>query len=176
MIPKLKIQLVVLILLFSGVIVAFAGSPHFIGTLGFSAGSFHMNGDIAGLGNQQVTVRLDAYAKVTPLCKNSWGSTAPGRYPLSVTESASQASSHNGRSSFNIVVPDPLKAYPLPSLPSAHDAGCSYGEWSVVGFVPHSTRWTGAKVSVFDTASGTLLIQQNYTCTGVDDGLTCTQT
>ena len=173
--PRLKLPIVLIVLLLVGVMVASAGSPHFIGTVSFSTGSFHMSGDLAGLGNTPVTVRLDAYAKIMPLCQKG-EHTAPGYNTISVTESTSAVSSHNGRSSFNLVVPDPLYAWPLPPLPSWQTAGCSNSYWSVAGFVPHSTRWTGAKISVFLNSTGALVLEQNYTCTGVDAALTCTET
>ena len=172
---KLKLLSVVIILFLVGTLTASAGSPHFIGTVSFSDGSFRMTASIAGLGNIPVTVRMDAYANITALCKNEEGYTTPGSNPISVTETTSAVSNHNGRSSFDLVVPDPLKASPPPPLPSAKAAGCAdYHNWWVVGFVPDSTRWTGAKVSVFDNSTGALVIQQNYTCTGVGKSLACT--
>ena len=63
---KLKLRIVFIMLtLFMGVFVVAAGSPHFIGSLSFSFDSLHVTGDIAGLGNTEITVSLVASANVT---------------------------------------------------------------------------------------------------------------
>jgi hypothetical protein len=175
--PKFKVQLVVIVLLLSGVMVALAGSPHFIGTLSFSSGSFHVTGDLAGLGNTSITVRLDAYANVTASCQNGGGTVAPGRNPihLSTVVTTSVVPDANGRTSIELVAQDPLTASPLPPSPSSKAAGCPNGNWKVVGFVPGSTQWTGALISVTDNGTGALLLQQRYACTGAGTSLTCTQ-
>ena len=166
-----------LLLLFVGVMVVSAGSPHFIGTLGFSAGSLHVTGNLAGLGNTSITVKLDAYANVTASCQNNGGNTAPGRNPLRVSTvvMTSVIPDANGRTAVELIAQDPLSVSPLPPAPSAKAAGCPNGNWLVTGFVPSSTQWTGAQISVIDNATGALLLQQNYVCTGAGTSLTCTQ-
>jgi len=175
--PKFKIQLVAMFLLLSGVMVALAGSPHFIGTLSFSSGSLHVTGNLAGLGNTNITVKLDAYANVTASCQNSGGSIAPGRSPIRVSTvvTTSVVPDASGRTSIELVAQDPLSISPLPPAPSSKTAGCPNGNWKVVGFVPASTQWTGALISVTDSGTGALLLQQRYACTGAGTSLTCTQ-
>src|SRR4051812_8662208 len=119
--PKFKIQLVAMFLLLSGVMVALAGSPHFIGTLSFSSGSLHVTGNLAGLGNTNITVKLDAYANVTASCQNSGGSIAPGRSPIRVSTvvTTSVVPDASGRTSIELVAQDPLSISPLPPAPSS---------------------------------------------------------
>jgi hypothetical protein len=175
--PKFKAQLITILLLLAGVMVASAGSPHIIGTLSFSSGSLHVTGDIAGLGNTDVTIRLEAYANVIASCQNSGGNTSPGRNPLRVSSvvTTSVIPDANGRTSFELVAHDPLTVAPLPPSPSSKAAGCPNGNWKVVGFVPGSTQWTSAVISVVDNRTGALLMKQNYACTGAGTSLTCTQ-
>lgn len=161
---------------FIGVMLVSAGSPHFIGTLSFTAGSLHVTGDLAGLGNTDVVVRLDAYANVVAQCQNRGGNTAPGRNPIAVstTVTTSLIPDANGRTSVELTALDPVTVTPPLSSPSAKTAGCPNGNWSVVGFVPGSTQWTGAQISVIDNRTAVLLLRMNYTCTGAGTALTCT--
>ena len=178
MVPRFKLQIsLVFLLLFIGAVIVFAGSPHFIGTLSFTTGSLHVTGDLAGLGNTNVTVRLDASATVVAQCQNNGGNTAPGRNPLAVSKTVSTTVTpdRNGRASIELVVYDPLTVSPPPVSPSPKTAGCPGGNWKVVGFVPGSTRWTSAQISVYDNSTGALILRQNYTCMGTGTSLVCTQ-
>jgi hypothetical protein len=174
---RLKLQLIVILLLLVGVIGVSAGSPHFIGSLTISFGSLHVSGDLAGLGNMDITVRLDAYANIIAQCQNRGGNTAPGRNPVFVSTvvSASAIPDSNGRASIVLVALDPLTISPLPPSPSPKTAGCPNGNWNVNGFVSGSTQWTGAQISVIENPTGALLLQENYICSGSGTSLTCTK-
>jgi hypothetical protein len=158
-----------------GVFVVAAGSPHFIGSLSFSFGSLHVIGDIAGLGNTQITIRLNATATAIAQCANRGGNTAPGRNPITVTTTVttSVVPDANGRTSVELVAQDPLTVSPLLPAPSPKTAGCPNGNWGVSGFVPGSTLWTTAQISVTDNVSGALLLQENYACSGAGTALSC---
>jgi hypothetical protein len=81
--------------------VALAASPHFIGTptSTFSGGALTVSGQIAGLGNQEVTIVLSA--TVVSYCTNNGGNIPPG---LTETLSATLTDLHpeNGNLSFSI--------------------------------------------------------------------------
>lgn len=157
------------------VMVASAGSPHFIGTVGFRSGSLHATGDLAGLGNTNVTVRMDAYATVIALCQNNGGNQAPGRNPIRVTTVVTDVETpdRNGRATVELVAEDPLTLATPPPSPSPKTAGCPNGNWTVIGFMPGSTQWTGATISVIDNLTHVVLLRNNYTCTGSGATLSC---
>lgn len=169
-------QIILTLLIFAvGISTVGAGSPHFIGSVRFSFGSLRAVGDLAGLGNLDVTVRLDAYAKVTALCQNRGGSIAPGRNPVSVSTVVTDivVPDQNGKAYVELVAHDPLTIQPLPPSPSPKTAGCPNGNWTVVGFMPGSTQWTGARITVFDNRNGAVLLVENYACAGTGSALTC---
>jgi hypothetical protein len=120
-----KILLVVLIV--SAVFMANAGL-HFVGSVRLSGGSLSAEVDIAGFGNDTdtVTVTLTVWGSgLTALCQNRGGNIAPGRNPVDVNVSASQAVSadRNGRAS---------TGFHVELLPSPREAGCPNGNWRVV--------------------------------------------
>jgi hypothetical protein len=176
-VKKSRLYLFVFLFLFIGSTMVLAGSPHFIGSLSITFGSLHVSGDLAGLGNTNVTVQLVAYANVTVQCQNRGGNTAPGRNPVAVSTSVTTSTTpdSNGRASISLIAQDPLTVSPLPPSPSPKTAGCPNGNWTVNGFVPGSTLWTRAQISVIDNATNAVLLQENYACTGTGAALTCTK-
>jgi len=171
------LKLVMLLLLCMTVLVASAGSPHFVGTTSFRSGSLIFSGDLAGLGNENVTVRMDADAIAIAKCQNKGGNIAPGRNPIQITQtvSASVVPDENGRAHIELVALDPATINPPPVSPTPKQAGCPNGNWTVTGFMPGSTQWTGARLFVIDNVTHAILVQLNFICSGSGSSLVCTE-
>jgi hypothetical protein len=127
----------------------------------FSLGSLIAKGYASGLGNQDVTVVLDASGIPVVTCTNQGGNEAPGRNPSRVSAVGDQflpgsdPLRKNGRSPFLTETDDPE------TLPG-DVAGCPNANWTGhIDFI----LWTDATVSVYDTATGVLQTSQKYTCT-----------
>jgi hypothetical protein len=139
---------------------------------GFKLGSLIADGYAYGLGNTDVTIQLDASGIPLITCTNQGGTQAPGQNPPKVSASGNEFLNHNdytknGRSAFNVETSEPQ-----PGL-SAKKMGCPSNTWTAsIDFV----FWTNATISMFDTATGTLLFKQDYTCvtTHNPDSITCT--
>ena len=109
-------------LMFAAVAPAGAASVHLKGgknaTPTFTDGGLILNaaGALAGLGNGDVLVTLEATADVTSTCTNNGGNAAPGQNPAPLTVLGSQPIPQdqvkNGTTPFNVttVAPDPVIA------------------------------------------------------------------
>lgn len=126
----------------------------------FSLSSLVASGFASGLGNTDVTVVLDAAGIPDVTCTNNGGNQAPGQNPPKISASGTQYLIHetytkNGRSPFNVETEEPQ-----PGL-TAEQLGCPNNTWAAgIDFI----YWTEATLSAYDTATGLLLAQQNYTC------------
>lgn len=126
----------------------------------FSLSSLVASGFASGLGNTDVTVVLDAAGIPDVTCTNVGSNQAPGQNSPRVSASGAQFLIHenytkNGRSPFSVETEEPQ-----PGL-TAKQLGCPNNIWTAsIDFV----YWTEATLFVFDTATGALLSQQNYTC------------
>ena len=127
----------------------------------FSLGSLIANGSLFGLGRSDVTVVLDASGIPAITCTNYGSNDVPGQSFPKVSASGNQLLlgdspvRKNGKSPFNVETVDPV------SLPW-DAAGCPNANWSArIDFI----YWTNATLNVYDTATNTLQLQQNYTCT-----------
>jgi hypothetical protein len=169
-------------LLLAGILVpvARAGKFHF-NSVNFSLGSLVMEGDLAGLGNQQAKVTLTAYGTVKAMCENKGGQQAPGRNPISINtqQTVIYFTDQNGKAQVEVIAPDPTLQQIKPS-PTPKQAGCPNGNWKVVGVAVGSTNWTAAKVIVKDEADK-IQINLSFTCTttfsssGVATSVSCKQ-
>ncbi|HUG33348.1 MAG TPA: hypothetical protein VMJ90_01160 [Anaerolineales bacterium] len=139
---------------------AAAGGNVKLSGIQFSLSSLVASGFASGLGNTDVTVVLDAAGIPDVTCTNSGSNQAPGQNPSRVSALGAQYLIHenytkNGRSPFSVETEEPQ-----PGL-TAKQLGCPNNNWTAsIDFV----YWTEATLSVFDTATGALLSQQNYTC------------
>jgi hypothetical protein len=126
-------------------------SPHFVvGPVFTDQGStLNASGSVAGLGNEDVTVILNAQGTATLICTNPGGNVAPGQTrDVNVSGSQTITDVKNGRVNFNVttVAPEaPADACPNP-------------------------QWTPSVTDV-DFNSATLIVQQ-----GGEDVLTVTET
>jgi len=129
-------------------------------TAGFKLGSLIADGYAYGLGSTDVTIQLDASGIPVVTCTNQGGKQAPGQNPPKVSATGKEFLDHNdytknGRSAFNVEVGDPQ-----PNLTAAQ-MGCPSNTWTST---IDSVLWTDATIYMFDTATGALLLRQDYTC------------
>lgn len=107
---KIFATLAVIVLSFMFVTSAFAASPHFVEGPFFTdlGSSLNATGKIAGLGNEDVTVTLEATGVADTQCRNKGGNVAPGQDTL-VTATGSQTifDPKNGNVIFNVTT-DPI--------------------------------------------------------------------
>jgi hypothetical protein len=100
------------------------GSPSFFDN-GLTLTAF---GDLAGLGNENIVVRLEANANATAVCTNPSGANQPpGQNPAPVTVTGAQAipasEIKNGTVGFRVTTDSPLS--PIPGAP-----GCPNPNWT----------------------------------------------
>jgi hypothetical protein len=147
---------------------SFAGNVHF-SSVSFSLGSLISSGRVAGMGQENITIQLDAQGVPTVMCTNKSGKQAPGQNPPKVSAHGSQflvneSYTKNGSTPFWVETSDPA---PL----DATTAGCPSKQWTAtISFV----AWTNATLSVYSTSSGALLLVENYACVTTSDSVTCT--
>lgn len=127
------------------------------------------NGLLSGLGQQDVTIKLDASGFPDVICTNQGGNMAPGQNPPKVSTNGEQLlfgldfTSKNGKSPFSVATDDP------PAELDAIEYGCPNSNWdAAITFV----YWTDATISVYDSDMN-LLRSQDYTCTTTLTSVTC---
>jgi hypothetical protein len=89
--------------------------------------TLNASGQLSGLGNGDVLVKITATADPTATCTNQGGNEAPGQNPASVTVSGTQSipasEIKNGNTPFSTTT-DP------PAQPTAKEAGCPSSNWT----------------------------------------------
>ena len=151
---------------------ASAGGNIKLSSVQFRLGSLIAEGFASGLGNTDVTVELQASGIPAVICTNPAGNTAPGQNPPNVSATGEQFLVHenytkNGKSPFEVETEEPQ-----PGL-TAKQMGCPNDSWAAtIDFV----FWTDATISVYSTATGALLLTQEYSCvtTRNPDIVSCT--
>ena len=87
-----------------------------------------VSGKLTGLGNTDLTVVLSATGVPTATCTNRGGTQAPGQNPATVnlegTLNIDADEIKNGTVNFSLTTA-------APATPSARDAGCPNGNWTV---------------------------------------------
>ena len=163
----------ILIMVCATTATAFAAKARFGADPGFSLGSLIANGSLVGLGNDDVTVILDASGIPVVTCTNQGGNQAPGQNPPKVSTSGEQFLAHetftkNGNTPFTVETNDP------PAL-DAKTMGCPNNTWTAaIDFV----FWTDATIRVVDSTTGAELLRQDFNCitTRAPDSVSCTPT
>lgn len=160
---KIIVILSVVVVMVISVTTVVAGNPSFDGPVSFTYGSLDASGTLVGLGNQDVTVVLNASGIPVVSCNNLGGNQAPGQNPPKVSGSGTEALNHNtftrnGKSPFGVVA----NANTL--ILTAVQLGCPNNNWTanVLGI-----NWTNAEILVWPSNAvgvGSPLIDQRYTC------------
>lgn len=119
------------------------------------------SGYASGLGNTDVTIGLDASGDADITCINNGSNDVPGRSSPKVSASGQQTLfgndpvRKNGKS--------PFEAHTVNPTTVAWDVGgCPSSNWTArITYI----KWTNARISVSDTATGLPLMEpQNYNC------------
>jgi len=159
--------IVLTILVFS---TAFAGGGVKLSSVTFSLGSLIAKGSVSGIGNTDVTMLLDASGVPAIVCTNGGGNQVPGQSSPKVTAEGSQKLlgndpvRKNGKAAFGVETQAP------PPL-TWDQAGCPNSNWTAqIVFV----YWTDAVLSVYDSTTQALLLQQKYTCKTTNTTVSCT--
>ena len=136
----------------------------------FSLGSLIANGTLTGLGNQDVTVVIDASGIPAISCINNGGNTVPGQSSPRVSASGNQFLDgdspvrKNGKSPFGVETEDP-------EFIPWNQAGCPNAQWTGhIDFI----FWTDATISIYDAATQVLQLRRDYRCTTTLTSVSCT--
>lgn len=101
-------------------------------------------GQLAGLGNEDVTITLTATGTPTTTCTNQGGNAAPGQNPADVTVSGGEAipadEIKNGNLAFAVTTLEPEQ-------PTAAEAGCPNANWT-------------AEITDIDFETATITVEQ----------------
>ena len=158
---------VLAILVFS---TGFASGGVKLSSVTFSLGSLISNGNVSGIGNTDVLMVLDASGIPAITCYNNGSNPVPGQSSPKVTAEGTQVLPgnsplrKNGKAAYGVETQPPA---PL----TWSQAGCPNSNWTAqITFV----YWTNATISVYDSGTGALMLQQNYACTTTKTSVSCT--
>jgi len=131
----------------------------------FTIGSLTATGTLTGLGgyHQGVTAELVASGIPVVTCTNPDGKQTPGQNPAHVSVNGEQIISLQDITRKGTA---PMDITAKPGQVAGTEGGCPNDNWTAqIEFI----YWTNAIISVRDTATNSLLLQQDYTCTTTRD-------
>jgi hypothetical protein len=133
---------------------AMAASPHFIGTptatdLGTQ---LRVSGSIAGLGGENIDVRVVANGTATVTCTNPAGNVAPGqKTTVRSTGTVTNLETKNGRANFTVTTATPT----VPNTPT-----CPNNKWKAT---VTDVQFTSYTVTVFQPSGSTdVVLRQTF--------------
>ena len=147
-----------LVLLSAAAALAVAASVHFkpasptfkdLGT------TLNVSGALAGLGNEDITITVEASGFGTTACTNKGGNKAPGQNKVPITVTATQTIpatefDKNGNVTFSLTTP-------APPQPTGTEAGCPNDNWTAT---ITDVVFTSATITVVQ--GGEVVLQKTY--------------
>lgn len=147
----------------------FAGAVR-LRSVSFSLGSLIAEGELTGLGKDNVRVILEASGFPVVTCTNQGGNQAPGQNPPKVSATGEQLlfgfdlTRRNGKSPFGVETIDPV-------VLDAVEYGCPNSNWTAtIDFI----HWTNATIKVLALDAQEVLLVKNFVCTTTLNTVTCT--
>ena len=129
----------------------------------FSLGSLIATGSVTGVGGYSAGIRVELAATGTPVvtCTSPGGKQAPGRNPSRISAAGTE---FVGPQDITKKGKAPLSVTAETTSITGRQGGCPNDSWKAeIVFV----FWTSATISIYDAATGALLLRTNYVCTTI---------